>query len=568
MKTPRILLFILQLTFVGAARAQTQLIATAERYQISLDERLRVSFACNANGRNFQSPDWGADWEVQMGPALSQSTTIIQGRVKSESAYQFIIRPKRKGTLMIGPARITIDGVEVSSKILNIEVLDSQSNTPGKAPAQKAPPAFFRLEPSRTSVYVGEPLMLDYTYYYQASVQQLGGDEKIQIKGFFSKDLEVPEAGKRGVRSIDGLNYQWVIGKRLMLIPQLKDARIEGYLELQGIDFSNARANDPFNWSYQRGRSFKERRNAPEISVKPLPEKGRPEGFSGAVGRFVLRAQIDKEELNSGEPIKLKIEVEGKGNLGLIELEEPELPAQIEAFEPERRDRLSVGSTGFSGLKSIEILLIPRHKGTYQIPPYRFAYFDPEKSEYVELTTGELSFEVLNGEQLPATSESTTAEDVQTVVEDIRYLRSPGRSAGHSELGLAWFLWLLLTPIIGWWAGTFKRNKGAFSTDAKRLLLAEGLKAVATLNPNKEFNSERALNYLERFQLEILELKASELSRIRGFEAMISVGYSADTAERFAALKEKLERLRFSGSSSKAEESDMRQNWIDVWTKL
>ena len=152
------------------------------------------------------------------------------------------------------------------------------------------------------------------------------------------------------------------------------------------------------------------------------------------------------------------------------------------------------------------------------------------------------------------------------MVEDIRYLRSSDRNFGQTSPGPLWFLLLLIPPALGFSWGEYGRRKLRFSPDSKRMLIAEALHSIS--RSKQEFKPENALSFLERFQLEVLGLKASELSRPRTIEAFTSAGYPAETAERFMSLKEKWERSRFSGAVVRAEDIEDRKQWMELWSKL
>ncbi len=54
------------------------------------------------------------------------------------------------------------------------------------------------------------------------------------------------------------------------------------------------------------------------ISVKPLPEAGKPANFSGAVGQYNIALRLMKSQLQQGEPGKLQLMVSGNGNFPLV----------------------------------------------------------------------------------------------------------------------------------------------------------------------------------------------------------------------------------------------------------
>ena len=70
------------------------------------------------------------------------------------------------------------------------------------------------------------------------------------------------------------------------------------------------------------------------VTVKPLPEAGKPEDFSGAVGNFSFKVIPSKTTLKNGESLELKVAVSGKGNLKLFDLPKPVVPNSFEMYDP------------------------------------------------------------------------------------------------------------------------------------------------------------------------------------------------------------------------------------------
>ncbi len=60
------------------------------------------------------------------------------------------------------------------------------------------------------------------------------------------------------------------------------------------------------------------RGNALAIRVLPLPVEGRPEGFSGGVGRFTITAAADAQEVEWGKSLTVVVTIEGTGDLSAI----------------------------------------------------------------------------------------------------------------------------------------------------------------------------------------------------------------------------------------------------------
>lgn len=102
------------------------------------------------------------------------------------------------------------------------------------------------------------------------------------------------------------------------------------------------------------------------LTILPLPAEGRPDEFSGAVGRFAVRAEARARD--EGDGLELVLTIEGEGNLG--------------GFEAPRLD----GLQGFHVYGRIEERSGTRRAFTYdlaplaatvrEVPPIPFTFFD------------------------------------------------------------------------------------------------------------------------------------------------------------------------------------------------
>jgi hypothetical protein len=49
-----------------------------------------------------------------------------------------------------------------------------------------------------------------------------------------------------------------------------------------------------------------------------LPEEGRPDNYSGAVGQFVFDVKVKPTEVALGDPITITLQITGEGNVDSI----------------------------------------------------------------------------------------------------------------------------------------------------------------------------------------------------------------------------------------------------------
>ena len=101
--------------------------------------------------------------------------------------------------------------------------------------------------------------------------------------------------------------------------------------------------------------------NTIKLHVIPLPSKNVPKSFNGAVGRlFACLSQVSvSASAKTNEPLTLKINISGKGNIQLLNMPEINLPNGFDKYEPKTSEQIDRNGT-ISGTKTFEYLIIPR----------------------------------------------------------------------------------------------------------------------------------------------------------------------------------------------------------------
>ena len=108
--------------------------------------------------------------------------------------------------------------------------------------------------------------------------------------------------------------------------------------------------NDPFWGPGYVNRVEVEELSAPDVTVKasPLPEKGRPDNFSGAVGNFNVTESVPSGEIIAGEEAYLVVTLSGDGDLSGVA--PPDVrqafakPLQFKSMTENRNEYISKGS--------------------------------------------------------------------------------------------------------------------------------------------------------------------------------------------------------------------------------
>lgn len=121
------------------------------------------------------------------------------------------------------------------------------------------------------------------------------------------------------------------------------------------------------------------------FTVLPLPARGAPAGFGGAVGRFTIAREAMPTAIRSGDPVTLTTRIEGVGRLDGFSCPALSLPG-VRAYVPTAR-------YGESRLVC-EQVLIPEVVAPIEIPELSLSYFDPRRERYQTLKSRPIRLDV------------------------------------------------------------------------------------------------------------------------------------------------------------------------------
>lgn len=114
--------------------------------------------------------------------------------------------------------------------------------------------------------------------------------------------------------------------------------------------------------------------------VQALPQKGRPQGFTGAVGKYRVSVKASSTKVAAFDPITLQIRVSGNG---LLETLKPAAWSEITSLNKDFQVSTDVDSGKIEGRNKIfKQVLRPRSENVTVIPPVPFPFYDPSRQEY------------------------------------------------------------------------------------------------------------------------------------------------------------------------------------------
>lgn len=410
----KILLATFLLTVGFQLGAQVTFQTKVSKNRLGINERLKVSFEMNKNGDNFTPPQFEG-FRVVGGPNQSTSNSWINGKRSFSRSFTYFLNPTRKGKLSIGQATVKIDGAIYKTSPVSVEVTEAVKtpNQAGNADYIADQNVHLVAEVSNRNPYLNEAFTVVYKLYYtsEIGISNVNEVESPGYADFWSHLIPIKKLEmKQG--TYKGATYNYVTWRKAVLYPQKT-----GELILEPLTL-NITVQVPSNrrdiWGNLVNRQVPKVITAGKrtIKVKPLPQEGKPVGFTGAVGNFDLNFSLNKDVLKASESFQGTIKVSGRGNLKLFNLPKINVPAALEVYEPEHTENIKTNLLGMQGSIQDTYTIVPEFQGNYPIPGVSFSYFDPNKKRYVTLNSEEQMVNVNEGPVAGTSSAGQSASNL------------------------------------------------------------------------------------------------------------------------------------------------------------
>jgi hypothetical protein len=571
MKRILLLLFLI----AQSLSAQVQFEAKVSKNTLGINERLRIEFNMNADGDNFVAPNFEASgFRVIGGPSQSVSQSWINGKSSFNKSYIYILLPTQKGQLTIKQAAIEINGQIYKTSPVKINVTNAVEipKDPNEAPAVSADDNIYLVaDISKSNPYLNEPITVVYKLYFSYSIGISNWRElnKPKYNDFWSQNIDIKQL-KAEEGMFKGERYRYVVLRKTVLYPQ-KSGKLE--IEPLSLDIDCQLPSNRRNfWGQPIMVEDSKRVSAGSkiINVRALPESGKPVDFSGAVGQFDFKVNPSKTTLKNGESLDLTLSVIGKGNLKLFSLPKPVVPTALEMYDPVHEENVSTPLTGMTGRITDKYTIIPQYKGSYQIKPLSFSYFDLASGRYKTITSQPITITVLDGPSVASGEKYNPTEVTKNKVEVAKSFAfiKPKTSLKSMEkedfLGSGLFYSLVALPflaipllIVG------RRRKRAIDNDVvgNKIRKSNAL-AKKYLSEAKKHLGQKEPFYialekaLHNFLKAKLNIETSDMSKEKIREILTERNAQPETISEFITLTENCEFARYAPSSDTAIQQD------------
>ncbi len=573
-----IFFFFCLITAIAPARAVAapSFDATLDRTTVAVGETATLSLSFEG-GQPDTLPAVNQQPNLQVVAAgNSRNVSIVNGQMTSTLTQQYLLTPMQPGTFTIPALQVTINGTRLSSPELKLHAVRAT----GSAGDTNQPLAFMRIFVPRKEVYTGESIAVELQVLVREGV--LNAEDILRAFDAYTGTPIVTE-GSRVLRTahanrrrgqFGGANYN--VSTLVTAISPVKTGTmtiksIEVPLTVQ-LPIRGQRRRDVFDpfGMFQQAQEYKIVLNAePEqLSVASLPTEGRPADFNGAVGSFTLAMEAGPTNVAAGDPVTVRIRIEGTGDLESVSLPEPSGWKDFKTYPPtskiESQDPLQL-----NGAKIFEQVVVPQTPETKALPGVTFSFFDPDRKSYRTLKHADLPLIVRPGGTTPppavATPRQAEEENAPATPDIVPVKRRLGDGSGPGTplVQRPWFLGLQFIPVALLIGAVLYRKR--LDNEARnprigrrrqvertiRLGLAE-LRQLATQNKSDEFFSTLFRLLQERIS-ERLDVPSSSITEAVIEERLRPAGVADELLSRAGELFQSCNLARFAPAQSSQE---------------
>jgi hypothetical protein len=416
----------------GQVRFYTQLSESV----VSPKQTFQVQFIIEGSKdiNHFALPSF-SDFQVEEIFDIPNTPTINQQTMQVVDTYSkiVILSPRRTGRFTIAgatahidgkftksnAAKITVQGVTSLQTTIFIDTEEESELRPGEDIEAKIRKNFFlRVEANKTSCFVGEPIMVVYKAYSRlhANSQVV---RRPSLTGFSVLDMVDAYDDKPEIETLNGLAFYTNIIRKVQLFPlqegtfSLDPAEVESTIhfvkvdrplnddkeELRRVLTQPPAKNDNANRSTRTVLNYRTslRSETLNINVKPLPVEHQPPAYAGAVGNFSLAVQTPAGAIRVGDLVKIKLVVNGSGNISLLTAPVIEWPVGVDTADPVVKESINKHVYPITGSKTFEYSFAAPDTGSFVIPAARLPYYDPVQKLYKTATSSPVTLNVLPG---------------------------------------------------------------------------------------------------------------------------------------------------------------------------
>lgn len=335
------------------------------------------------------------------------------GNMLETITFKYDIKALQPGTHSIGPLEVQYNGDVYRSNEVVIEVGSGEVSSSGAKKEKGALEGhIFMKVDIPEKAYINQKIPIKVRFF----------TDWLDIEGL--KLYEAPNKryvnrdyvqGKTTLAVRGSVRYAVIVFEKWIFVPEAGEMEFGPVFASAEIVKPKAELLNPNRDFYEayigRGgsRSFTDEIGPFTVNILPLPSKGRPDTFRGAVGTFQMETAIDKSEgIKPGDIVTVTFTITGKGNFLTVSSPIVASTDGVEIKEPviER------------SAESVIIIQPLEIKETHldKLPDITFSFFDPALSDYTSIVENDLAIKMVK----PVGGEKAISKELEEKVPDLK----------------------------------------------------------------------------------------------------------------------------------------------------
>lgn len=417
--------FVGQVAFATSAIAQVRVYARVKiPGELYPGERFEYSIVVENGGRPSNIDNAPLARFNPGPPSHQQSTRIVNFQTSSTNSVSFALTAPQPGPVRIEPVTLEVDGI--SYKTNPVEFTVAQPGTTDKLK--------LTCTLSEQTCYVGQPILLSVTWTILTQVEDASFHVPIfQSKDFYFEDPVLPgqKAGETHAihevpvelfqerRLVKGVEAATISFDKILIPKRSGTLSFDPVTVSARIPVGRVRTNDFFQRYRTQYKRFSVSSAPLALTVTPLPEAGKPEGYYGLVGAYTITTQASPTEISVGDPITLTMRI--GGNPYLTPVQWPQLTKVPELTRNFRIPDEKASPKIEQGFKIFTQTIRANNDQITEIPAIPLATFDPSSGTYKTVTSKPIPLKVAASKFLGSNDlEGSTTQPVNREVEAIK----------------------------------------------------------------------------------------------------------------------------------------------------
>ena len=364
--------------------ANATIMANVDHADLELGQSLTLSITLPNSGDTPDLAPLKANFNIY-GTSSSSQISIINGQRSSQATFDITLMPKNAGKQFIPALKV---GNDTTAQIaINV----SKNSTSNQANALAKNNLLAELIPTKTSSYVGVPIVLRLKIYVGVTVNNLSMDNfnlanaKIQPQG---KALQYQDMH-------NGRNYQ-VVEQKYLLTPNSVGTLSVPALQIRGEIPRNANRGNGF-FAMLDQQPFVLTTKPVDLTIKPIPNAMNPSNWLPASQLKLSEDwQPKATTIRVGEALtrNITLETDGVPASSLPELQFSN-PKGINAYPEKSNSSDTVANNKLHASKTFKIVYVATQAGKVEFPATNVKWWDIDNNKLQQVTLPATNFEVL-----------------------------------------------------------------------------------------------------------------------------------------------------------------------------